>query len=289
MTLARAAAFLVAVAGAAAAAAPERARACAACSLGDPTLAAFGTERPYEDRLRFTFEGRYREDAVGEARVDRVALEELRAELGAAWAPADDLFLQLALPVLFRHLREVNLAETSLLATGDLELRARWQLTRGLAATAGVSLPTAPTARRADGSALPRELQPGSGSVDPSLGVAGTLDDYPLSLTGSAWLTAPTGDAGLSARLSVAAQAQLAPALALRVAVDGRVDGKSTEHGVTERDSGGAIAFIGADVVISPATDLVLTIGGRAPVWNALAGWHDEGVVMFVGVAYDID
>ena len=68
-------------------AASRLASACAACGCGDPTLSAVGAEKPYAGRLRLSLNTRYRSDTVGTEGVNKLSLQETRADLQAAWSP----------------------------------------------------------------------------------------------------------------------------------------------------------------------------------------------------------
>lgn len=290
----RGAAFVIVVvvaAGLGTLASSQRARACAACQTGDPTLTAFGTEAGYDGRVRLALDVRTRHDTIGRAGRDRLVVQEVRSELGLAWAPVAPLFLQLALPLLVRDVGYVDDAHELVMASGDVALRVRVELAAGLSLSAGVSLPTAPVARR-DGQRLPIEAQPGTGSVDPSLGLAWAWSELPWAVGVSAWGTYPTGDANASLRTTAFAQYELwrqrTRAVALRVTLDGRLDGRAMEAGRVEPDSGGFVLFAGGDVVVAPAMDLVVTLGMRAPLVDALRGAHDEAVFGVASLAYDL-
>ncbi len=272
----------------------ERAWACAACTTGDPTLTAFGSERPYAGRVRVAFDLRTRHEAIGEAGVDRVIVDEVRTEIGLAWAPTDALFLQLALPLLWRDVGYVDDARNTMVATGDIGLRAKLVLGWGIALAAGLSFPTAPVVET-NGRRLPIEAQPGTGSVDPALGVSWSLSDRdvrPWAFGASAWGVWPTGDANPQLRLTTHGQRELwrdgEKAIALRLALEGRVDGRAYEGDTVVAHSGGFIGYVGVDVAIAPATDWQLDVGVRIPVINALNGAHDEGVLGTASLAWDL-
>jgi hypothetical protein len=74
----------------------------------------------------------------------------------------------------------------------------------------------------------------------------------------------------------------------VRGGLEGRLDGKSLEGGVEERDSGGGIGFAAAEVLFNPAADFLLFLAIRVPVVERLAGFHHEGVVWSAGIAYDL-
>lgn len=276
------------------------AAACAACGCGDPTLTAFGTERPFAGRFRASLDGRYRTDTVGQARVDELKLTEARVDAQVAWAPLDRLFLLLTVPTLHRRVEYVNLARRSSTGLGDVEIRGKvflWQdrdfgPRHSIAVLGGVKLGTAPLQRDAGGKLLPIELQPGTGSHDPLLGLqyAATLDR--VSLFASAVGMAPTAGtegfrASPSVRTTFAAQYSFVPAFGLRAVTDGRLDGKGQEDGAAARDSGGFVLFGGMDALVSPVTDLLFVATVKVPVVQALQGFHREGPLLGLAVAYD--
>jgi len=271
----------------------EQAHACAACTTGDPTLTAFGSDKPHAGRLRVALDVRSREDHIGEAGVDRVDVAELRTELGVAWAPSDDVFLQLALPLLWRDVAYADDASSSMLASGDLGFRMKVALGAGFSLSAGLSLPTAPVVY-IDGKRLPIEAQPGTGSFDPALGIGWSLSDRdvrPWAFGASAWGVWPTGAANPQLRLVMQGQRELwrdgAQAFALRAVLEGRIDGRAFEGGQAVRSSGGFISFGGIDLSLAPATDWQVELGLRVPIINALRGDHNEGIIATASIAWD--
>jgi hypothetical protein len=282
-----------------AAVAERRASACAACACGDPTLTAMGSEKPVRNRLRLAWEGRHRSDIVGHSRADEIRLRELRSDLRLAFAPHERLFLMATVPFVRREVTYVNLARATQTGLADTELRAKLFLyqDRGfaarhlIAALVGVKLPTTPAARQPDGSLLPSELQPGTGSFDPQLGISYAHFTPPWSFYASVTGTLTTTGrndtrASRSVAGTIAGQRQWS-AVGVRLSVDVRADGVGREQGEREADSGGVIAFAGPELLFSPATDLLLVAGGKLPVWNGLRGRHDEGPLLSLGVAYD--
>lgn len=278
------------------------ARACATCGCGDPTLTAMGTEKPYAQRLRASLDARHRSDDIGEPDVDQIRLRETRLDGQIAWAPTDRVFLMGTVPLLQRSVRYVNGGETSTFAVGDVELRSKMFVhtdrafsPRHLyAVTAGLKLPTAPRQRSdADGRYLPIEAQPGTGSWDPLLGLSYAFFPRPLSFYASVQGSAPlrgTSDfrASPSVRTTTTLQYQVRPWLAPRLGLDTRLDAKAYEDGRPERDSSGFIAFVSPEVLLAPADDLLVVLSLRVPVVQALAGYHHEGPVVGLGVAYDL-
>jgi hypothetical protein len=292
-------AYLVFVASLALLVPATDALACAACGCGDPTLTSMGTEKPLQNRVRVSLEGRQRTDAIGRPSADELRLVEQRIDLQAAWAPHQRVFLALTLPVLRRSVRYVNLATEEQSGLGDVVAEARvflWQdrafaPTKLISVLGGLKLPTSPQATDATHAALPLELQPGTGSFDPIVGVAYATFSPPWSTYASATARLPTAGregsrASRNLRATVAGQRQWTW-LALRAAVDARLDGRAIENGQPDPDSGGVIVFAGADLLVSPMTDLLIVVGARAPVWNGLFGAHHEGAVFSLALARD--
>jgi hypothetical protein len=280
-------------------AAPD-ARGCASCGCGDPTLTAVGVEKPTRGRLRASLELRRRSDEIGAAGVDAIALEEHRLDAQVAYSPHERATLLLAVPTLQRHVRYVNLGETTTRGLGDVELRAKLFLYQErafsprhlVAVTAGLKLPTAPWQRGPDGVPLPVEVQPGTGSWDPALALSYAHFAAPWSFYASVQGTYPAGGreggrASRSLRATSLLQRQW-QRFGLRGGVEGRLDGKSLEGGIEERDSGGGIGFAALEGLFNPAEDLLLFVAIRVPAIERLAGFHHEGTVWSAGIAYDL-
>jgi len=279
----------------------REAQACAACACGDPTLVAAGTEQPFAGRLRASTEWRYRTDSIGELGVDRIEIEELRGELSVAWAPLRDLFLVAAVPIVHRSIVESNLAETRTWGLGDAELRAKVFLYRDrdlaprslFAGLLGLKFPTAPFRDNELGERLPLEAQAGTGSLDLLAGASyaafsGDFSGY-ASVQGSLpVLTRDDVTPGVALRSTLAGQYQITPWLALRPALDLRADRPSREAGAKDPNSGGVALFAGGDLLATPVTDLTLSAGARAPLAARLRGYHDEGPIWSVALAYDL-
>jgi hypothetical protein len=276
-------------------ASPSRARACAACASGDPTLTVMGTEQPYAGRLRLAVRGRVRGD-----RLDDVKVLEGRTDLSLAWSPWPTLSLSADLPVVARAVSVGGAPRRHSVALGDAEARVRWFVFRDrelaprhlVALVGGVAAPTGESS--AAGVALPRDALAGTGVWSPLLGVSYAYFAHPLaffaSVVGYLRLGTMDGEApGESLRGTVAVQHQLVPALALRVAADARVDARVRRFdGQRERGTGGGIVFAGVDAVVSLGGDLVLFAGLRVPVVQALEGGHVETALGELGLAADL-
>lgn len=277
------------------------ASACATCGCGDPTLTAMGTEKPYRDRLRASLDVRHRTDAIGQPEVDRLVVRETRFDSQLAWAPHERLFLLATVPVVHRRVSYVNDAVNTSTGLGDVELRAKafvyvdrsFAPRHLFALTAGLKVPTAPRQRSdLDGAFLPIEAQPGTGSWDPLLGMSYAFFARPVSLYASVQGTAPLRGTSEfrgspSMRTTTAVQYQVFSWLAPRLGIDTRLDARSYEGGLPERDSSGFIAFVSPEMLVSPLPDVVFVLSLRVPVVQALAGYHDEGPMIGVAAVYD--
>jgi hypothetical protein len=280
--------------------APARARACASCACGDPTLTALGTEKPARNRMRASLEARHRVDVVGAPGVDELHLWEQRLDGQLAWAPHERLFLLASLPVLRRELAYDDGFRRRTWGLGDLEVRAKFFLLQDrafsprhlVAVMGGAKLPTAPVDRRLAGQPLPPELQAGTGSFDAMVGASYAHFAFPWSAYASAQLALPGPGiagtrAGRSLRGTVAAQRHLGEIVAVRLALDSRFDGQGLESGAPDPNSGGFIAFAAPELLVSPVTDLSLSVWIKISLLNRLDGRHEEPFVAGVAAAYD--
>ena len=264
--------------------------ACAVCSTGDPTLTVAGAEQPFAGRLRSALELQYQTHVAGRAGVDQLRIAETRADVSLAWAPDPDWLLAARLPLLDRQIEDESLGLRETWGVGELELDAKWFVWTDrafaprwlIAWLGGVQLPTAPLHRDAAGQALPLEAQPGAGSWDVVLGpsvsaFAGDTSLYASLRWTQPLLTPGPFEPGASLGASLALQQQLATWLAARVVSELRFDQQSREQGQRDLDSGGAVAFVGGDVVWSPLEDLVAQLGARLPAYSRLRGQQREG------------
>ena len=280
---------------------PGRAGACATCSVGDRTLTSIGTAQPFQNRVRLSLGLTHRQDGVGTPGVDGLELRELRVELAAAYSPTSWLTLSLSAPMLRRDVLFANLARDVSWNFGDMEFIARGVLFRDrrlapqhlLSMQVGLELPTARAQRDMFNQVLPLELQAGSGSWDPSVGLTYARFADPWSAYVSSVLSVPTrgfdrSRGGASWRTLVNFQLQPSRAFGIRAGALLRVDAVSHEGGQQESDSGGAIGYATMGFIASPAEDLTLQAGIAVPVLNALQGQHREGLAVNLGVSLDL-
>jgi hypothetical protein len=280
-------------------AASRPARACAVCATADPSLAAPRAEQPFAGRLRAATDLRAGSvDAAGASGAP-MSVADRRLVVSASYAPAADVMLSLAVPALQRDIASPA-GTVSRASLGDVETRVAlvraspYALVRTrLALFGGVDAPSAPVERDAGGAVLPAVLQPGCSSVVSVAGVVATLARSPWTWSTTAALFLPFSvrdapHAGDSLRGGTSLQWQPLASFAARAGTQARLESAGqTASGEGDPNSGGFIAYASADLLLSPASDLVFTFGGLAPVAQVFHGRRHEGPVLAFGAAYD--
>jgi hypothetical protein len=278
--------------------ADREASACATCACGDPTLTVMGTEQPFAGRLRFSASFDLRSEAVGATAITRV--EEQRLSLAASYAIVDWLQVSLSAPLVRKKVTAPDLSRDTVYNLGDLDLRARAVVFRDrefaprhvLGLNAGAELPTSPHLSH-DGRALSLDAQAGTGSLDPLVGLSYAYFADPVSLYASATAMVSTRGhddllAGPALLGTITAQLQPFEVLAFRLGVDARLDGHALIGDERDLDTGGFIAFLSPELVISPVMDWVGRVAVRLPMIDRLNGDRDEGPMLTIGVAHDL-
>jgi hypothetical protein len=277
-----------------------RARACPTCTVGDPTLTTMGAEAPYKNRVRASAGLSTRGDRVGRLGFDAIELREQRLDLTVAWAAAERFVLSFNLPVAHRRLAYADLSVDHLVTLGDAELRGRLVVFRDrkfapnhlLSVLMGLEMPTAPSISK-NGQTLPLELQAGSRSWDPLVGLAYDHFASPLSVHLVATLRVSTPGfegslAGPSGRLQGTLQWQAHERFGLRVGTDMRGDGVTRTPSGQDPNSGGLIAFLTGGFVAALGADTLMNALVFVPVIQALRGEHREGVAAMLSVTHDL-
>jgi hypothetical protein len=299
----------LALALAAIVAAPSVARACATCACGDPTITTMGSEKRFAGRLRLSAEVRRRAETI-----DGVDVADHRMILAAAYAPWSRLILAADLPLVWRDGESAATA-----GPGDAAVRGKlFVLQAGrdtarhlVAVTGGVKVPTA--LRRANGE--PVALEPGTGSVDPELGLGYGFFAYPWSVQASASALRPIGgwddsEPAPALRSSLGVQYQPSWALAFGLAVDTRLEGDARaattgqesglgrslvaaphdghEHGDASSRGTGALVMLAPTASTQVGADLFLSATVRVPVWRDLPTGHDEGLTVAFALVKDL-
>jgi hypothetical protein len=211
------------------------------------------------------------------------------------------VLLSLAVPLLDRTIASGG-QEVDRASLGDVEARVQieaWadryaSVRRRLVLFVGTKVPTAPLQADASGALLPSVLQPGCSSIVPLLGAAYIASHAPWSWMASGTLLLPfvvrdaAPHAGDSLRASLTGQWQPLRWLGTRGGVSGRLDGGGLlADGESDPSSGGFVGYVSADALVSPASDLVLSLGGMVPVLQAWRGEHHEEPILAASAAYD--
>jgi len=274
---------------------------CAVCATADPMVDAPGSERSFAGRLRATLDARMGGASAADPDGTSVDVVDRRLEGTLAWAPSSDVLLSLGVPVLDRTIAS-NGQDVERASLGDVEARAQlvaWsdeyaRVRRRFVLFGGTKLPTAPLQDDPSGALLPSVLQPGCSSIVPLLGAAYTTSRAPWSWMASGTLLLPfvvrqgAPHAGDSLRASLVGQWQPLRWLGARAGLQGRLDGEGLlASGDPDPSSGGFVGYVSADALFSPATDLVLTLGGMVPVLQAWRGEHHEEPILAASAAYD--
>ena len=276
------------------------AAACGTCAVGDPTLTIVGFEQPAAHRLRTSFTVRHRRDEIGDPAVDRLQLSEQRLEIAAAYSPTERWTVSVMMPVVRRLVTEVNLAEMDAWAAGDLEMRVRAIVYRDrefaprhlVGLIAGLEFPTANAEEDVNGNVLPLEFQAGTGSWDPSAGIAYTFFSNPWSLFVLSSAIFPTEGiadtrAGIVFRQSLMAQYQPLDYLGFRLGGETRVDRPNIDAGVRDPNSGGNITYANVGIIGLPHAKVLLHLTAAVPVIQRLDGDHTESVAVTGGLIYE--
>ncbi|MGH7281400.1 MAG: hypothetical protein ACRELY_07760 [Polyangiaceae bacterium] len=277
--------------------ASKSASACATCAAGDPTLTASGSEKPFESRKRLSLDTR-----ATTARAADVQVWEERLELRADVAPTSTVLITAALPTIHRSIETLSGARSNEVTLGDAEIRASAVLVdsgisnvrRTISIFGGVKLPTAPIQTDARGRQLPVVLQPGCGSIGPSLGASFVASHAPLTFVASTLFYVPFQvrdgpHSGDSWRTSLTLQMQPAHSkIATRFGASTRLDQAGLqENQETDPNSGGLVVYVSGEVLVSPTEDFVVGAGFYAPAIQALQGSEHESTIASLSLSYD--
>jgi hypothetical protein len=275
--------------------------ACGTCSVGDPTLTVVGFEQPKANRVRTSAALRHRNDSIGENDVDKLTLSEQRMELAGAYSPTDRINFSLMMPLVHRLITEVNLAEASIWAPGDLDFRARGVIWRDrkfaprhlVSLIGGLEFPTSTIEYDEDGVPLPLEFQAGTGSWDPIAGASYGLFMDPWSLFVSSIAIFPTRGiadtkASNSFRQTAIGQYQPWSFLAFQLGAEFRIDGPGYIGDVRDPNTGGQILYGTLGILGLPHQDVMIHATAALPMLQRLDGTHREGFAFIAGLIYEI-
>jgi hypothetical protein len=274
---------------------------CAVCATADPIVDAPGNERSFAGRLRATIDARMGGASAADPDGTSVDVVDRRVEGTVAWAPSPTVLMSLSVPALERTIA-ANGQDVERTSLGDVEARVQllaWadeygRFRRRFVVFGGTKLPTAPVQVDPSGALLPSVLQPGCSSIVPLLGVAYTMSRAPWSWMAGGTVLLPfvvrqaAPHSGDSLRASLIGQWQPIRWLGARAGLQARLDGGGLlADGEPDPSSGGLVGYASADVLVSPATDLVLSVGGMVPVVQAWRGEHHEEPILAASAAYD--
>ena len=282
--------------------------ACAVCGAAEQTLPTNGAEVPFDGRKRATLELRA---ASFETRDRALKVVELRAQPGFSMAILRDTLVGADVPLLRRSLdlgaapaatglgprtADANTANS----VGDAEVRASFVAWRSAPAVtnrrftllAGVKLPTAPLERDPTGALVHPDLQPGCGSVVPTIGGTYAWTSSRWAAWTSASLLFPVSvrsgaHSGDSLRAAIGGQLQPTRIFATRLSVNGRLDATGELAGEVVRASGGASVHVAPELVLSPTSDVVLALGASFPVVQEMRGYRATTPVLLASVGVD--
>jgi hypothetical protein len=287
--------------------------ACAVCGAAETTLPENGSEVAFVGRKRATLELRA---ASFETRDRALRVVELRAQPGVAVAAGPSTIVSAEVPVLRRTLarggagaappggslpsRDADARSSTKMSLGDVELRmthtpfrsAPANVMRRFSISAGIKLPTAPLERDPSGALVHPDLQPGCGSIVPLLGISYTWSSSLWSATTGASLLFPIAvregsHAGDSLRASAMMQLQPTRIFATRLGVYGRWDSTGELEGEVVSRSGGATVNVAPEVVVSPASDVVVSLGASFPVVQEMRGYRATAPVLLASAGFD--
>lgn len=281
---------------------PSSVLACSTCMVGDPTLTLMGVEKPFEGRLRTSFDYVTRTEKLGKEGVNRKKIDEDRYILSFAYAPNRRWMLGLSIPWVKRKLDSFNLVEEKVDALGDVQLDIKSFLqseevsrNNQYGLLGGIRFPTADE-QSDNGEKLDFDVQPGTGATAVKLGAWYSHFAFPYLFYVSSFYQVQVEegfqgfDAGDSVVLNSGVQYATNYDLAFQLGFEGRwSDTDSFDDTGDDPDSGGTIGYLAPGLVYTPRTDLLLNATIKLPVIEELDGDHKESTIYSIGVVYDFD
>jgi Putative MetA-pathway of phenol degradation len=240
-------------------------------------------------------------DPLSQERIDRTAV------LAAHWGARHDLQLSAILPYVDRSLEGDGGLDEESRGLGDAGLVAKWRFYRwdapskalNVAVMAGLELPTGSDDETDGGTTLPPDLQPGSGSWDPLLGLAATYEPgrWRFNAVALAKWNTPNDDGyrfgnDFVAELEAGNRFWLEPYPGPFMRLDGRVryfsEGRDQDGGAVP-DTGGERASVGATLAFRPRPSLDFQLGYDVVVWEDVEGTqlaHDSILAFTIGLRF---
>ncbi len=281
--------------------APRAGRACAACGCGDPSLTLVGADAPASGTLRLSAESRTYKHETGSAGIDLESVSESRLTLGAAFTPNDRITASAYLPLVYHRLEVAAADGTALLGIGDAAVDVRVRVLRSgvfapvhlASIIVGIKAPTGPLATTPAGNLISLDVQSGTGSWDPSLGVSYRYKPGKFSLFSSVIALWPTEGhmevrAGRGVLTTLAPQFAATQNLTVALSFDGRISEANTLGAVHDVNSGGAALYLSPTVLWGPWTDFTWRATVQIPVLTAWKGRHTDSVALLLGASLAI-
>lgn len=264
----------------------------------DPSLAVVGRDAPNSGQLRLLLESWTGSHGMGTGS-NAADVFESRLTVGAAWTPWNWLTVSAAAPVIYRQLTPVAGERVQALGPGDADLSARIYFYRSddarhvISALAGLEVPTAPLLRAPNDRALPRVVQPGTGSWDPRVAVSYAFYDPVVSLFTSLGIQWPVGSRdgyvfGRSVFATVAPQVRFHSKLAAVLSIDARWSEPDGLDGSQVADTGGLLIHTSPTLLANPFSGLLLRITVQIPTVRATLGEQWDTPSLLLGVAYTL-
>ncbi len=230
-------------------------------------------------------------------------LSERTVALGVHYGLRYDVQLSAILPWVDRRLTRDDPAGPDRFTAsgpGDFAFVAKWRVKRwddvgtatNLAIMAGLETPTGEDGERSNGARLPPELQPGSGSWDPSLGAAITHEPGRWRFNAAA-LYQRNGKGGQDFKAGDEFFAELAagnrfwlepypgPFMRFDVLMRYRHQARASIGGSSQSSTGGDVLTAGATLAFRPRPTLDFQIFIEVPVWQDVNGTQLEEDVSF--------
>ena len=242
--------------------------------------------------------------------LDRRLLDRTAA-LGVHYGLRHDFQLSAILPWIDRELRVDDPTGPDRLSSsgpGDFAMVAKWRVHRwdsvgtatNLAVMAGLETPTGEDGERSGGTLLPPDLQPGSGSWDPSIGAAITHEPGRWRFNAAALYQrngkgAQDHKAGDELFFELAAGNRFwlepypGPFMRFDALVRYRHQGRASDEGDSVSNSGGDLLTVGATLAFRPRPTLDFQVFVELPVWQDVNGTQlEEDISFFFAIGFRI-
>jgi hypothetical protein len=274
----------------------RQALACSMCQCGDPSYRLMGDAFFASQPWRFSLDlDRYGKDQAAESDPAlRETERERRLTLAAAWNPRPGLRLVGRLPLTARAI-ESGAERQTLTGLGDPDLFAHLRVAgdarRWLAVMAGVRTAWGQNERRVDGVRADEHLQPGTGAVAGSAGLAAAVDFgggrhlFASAMGRTSGTNAHGYRYGDAVMATLAAQRDLGAHTAGVLQLDARSAGPDHEHGAAIENSGGDVLYVAPRVQFAASERLVLKLGVQVPIAQRLRGDQVERTNLLGGVS----